>query len=113
MLKDYSKILYEVSNNNQRFAQIKASIIDEQLVIQRTDFNVREYNPLTGIVYGYDSFDKENTAKLASRLNTFTSANFIRLLKKEFGGDGEFFFLSNLRQYCDEFHIQYTHEADY
>lgn len=113
MLKDYSKVLYAVNQDNRRIHEIRASIIDQQLIIQRSDFNDWEFNPRSGLVVGYDSFDKENTAKLASRLRAFTSANFIRLLKKEFGGDDSFFFLSNLREYCEDSHIEYSHEAEY
>lgn len=72
MLKDYSKIIYQFNKDNQRISQIKASIIDQQLIIQRIDFNDWEYSPRTGKVIGYDTFDEENTSKLALRLRAFT-----------------------------------------
>lgn len=113
MFKNYEKIIYDITDNGKRFALITATIINRQLIIRRVDFNDWETNPRTGKVEGVEYFDEKNTAKLTQRLQAYTSANFIRLLKSEFGKDGFHFFLSNLREYCEDRHIEYTHEAYY
>ena len=63
MLKNYSKILFEVRHNNDRYASLTASIIDEQLIIRRIDYDNFETNRKTGEVECVDVFDKENTEK--------------------------------------------------
>lgn len=113
MLKNYDKVLYDITDSGKRFAQITASVVDRQLVIRRVDYNDWDTNPKTGEVEGIDYLDEESTAKLALRLRANTSANFVGLLKVEFGKDGFHFFLSNFREYCEVMHINYIHEAYY
>ena len=113
MLKNYSKTLFDVRHNNERYATLTASVIDEQLIIRRIDYNDFEINKRTGEVEGVDFFDKINTQKLAKAMQATTSPNFIRLLKMKFGKDGILWFKENLSEFCDEKGIVFTHEAYY
>lgn len=113
MLKNYSKTLFDVRHNNERYATLTASIIDEQLIIRRIDYDDFETNRKTGEVECVDVFDKENTEKFANTFRTTTSSNFIRLLKAKFGTEGILWFKDNLSEYCNEKGIKFYHEAYY
>lgn len=113
MLKNFSKTLFDVRHNNERYASLTASIIDEELIIRRIDYNDFEINRKTGEVEGVDFFDKKNTKKLATHFRATTSQNLIRHLKFEFGKDGILWFRENLSEFCEEKGIVFTHEAYY
>lgn len=113
MLKNYSKTLFDVRHNNERYATLTASIIGEQLIIRSIDYNDFETNRKTGEIEGVDYFNEENTKKFAHTLCVTTSPNFIRLLKVEFGKDGILWFRENLKEFCEEKGINFTHEAYY
>lgn len=113
MLKDYAKTLYELNSGNTRYCVINASIVDRCLHIYRADYQKWEYNSRTGIVEGLDTLDEENTKKLCERFRITTSPNLVRILKREFGQDGISLFLSNFREFCDDYNIKYEHQGLY
>lgn len=112
-LKDYAKTLYEVNQDNKCYCIISDSVIDQKLQIHQIDFDQWEYNRRTGQVEGIDCLDEENTKKFCEHFRITTSPNLVRIIKREFGTDGIYFFLSNFREFCDDHHIKYSHEAWY
>lgn len=113
MLEDYAATLYDVKQNDEPFCVINVSVTGRKLHIQRVDFDQWEYNRRTGRVEGLDALDEANTKRLCECLGVTASAGLMRVLKREFGKDGDSFFDMNFRDYCDAHQIIYEHRVWY